>query len=70
MDFFILLTAWWLLFCKKKLYETQGSQSKFHGIKYIYLIYIYLLFYNGSILDIEHSPYNNALCSLQTYKLI
>ena len=36
------LTAWWLLFCKK-LHETQGSQSKFHGIKYIYLIYIYLL---------------------------
>ena len=40
---FILLTARWLLFCKK-LYETQGSQSKFHGTKYINLIYIYLLY--------------------------
>ena len=27
----------------QKLHETQGSQTKFHGIKYINLIYIYLL---------------------------
>ena len=29
----------------KKLHETQGSQSKFHGINYIYLIYIYYYYY-------------------------
>ena len=64
----------WGLFCKK-LYETQGSQFKFHGIKYIYLIYIYLLLlllllYYSSILDIEYSPYYIALGSTHTNKLI
>ena len=34
-----------------------SQQTKFHDIKYIYLIYIYLVFlYNRSILDIDHSP--------------
>ena len=39
---FILLTAWWLLFCKK-LHETQGSLSIFHGIEYINLIYLFII---------------------------
>ena len=40
-------------------------------IKYIYLIYIYLLLlYNSSILDIEHSPYYIALGSTHTYKVM
>ena len=30
----------------------------------------YLLFYNSSILDIEHSPYYIALGSTQTHKVI
>ena len=36
----------------------QGSLTKFHGIKYINLIYIYLLLllYNSSILDMEGCP--------------
>ena len=55
----------------KELHETQGSLSKFHGIKYIYLIYIYLsLSYNSSISDSEHSPNYIALGSLQTHKVI
>ena len=56
----------------QKLHETQGSQCKFHDIKYIYLIYIYLLLllYNRSILDIEHSPYYIALGPPQTHKVI
>ena len=56
----------------KKLHETQGSQSKFHSIKYINLIFIYLLLllYNRSILDIEHSPYYIALGSTQTHIVI
>ena len=59
------------LFCKK-LHETHGLQFKFHELNiYIYLIYIYLLsLYNNSILDIEHSPYNIALGSTQTHKVI
>ena len=45
--------------------------DSFYGIKYINLIYIYLLLlYNSSILDIEHSPYHIALGSIQTQKLI
>ena len=48
--------------CFEKLHETQVSQTKFHGIRHINLIYIYLLLlYNSSILDIEHSPYYIAL---------
>ena len=41
-------------------------------IKYIHLIYIYLLllFYNSSILDIEHSPFYIALGLTQTHKVI
>ena len=40
-------------------------------IKYMYLIYIYLLLlYNSSILYIEHSPYYIALGSTQTHKVI
>ena len=31
---------------------------------------IYLLLYNGSILDIDHSPYYIALDSTQTHKVI
>ena len=27
------------IFCKKNLPKTQGSQSKVHGIKYVYNIY-------------------------------
>ena len=56
----------------KKLEETQWSQSKFHGIKYIYLICIYLilLLYNSSILDIEHPPYYIELGLPQTNKVI
>ena len=47
-----------------KSHETQGSQTKYHGIRYINLIYIYLfLLYNSFILDI-------ALGSPQTNKLI
>ena len=46
-------------------------QTKFHGIKNINLIYIYLLLlYNSSILDIKHSPYYIALGSPQTHKVI
>ena len=42
-----------------------------HGIKYINLLYIYLLLlYNSSILDIEHSPYYIALSLPQTHKVI
>ena len=33
----LMIIAW------LKLHETQGSQTKFHGIKYIYLIFIYSL---------------------------
>ena len=56
----------------QELHETQGSQTKFHAIKYINIIYIYLslLIYNSSIPDIEHSSYHIALDSPQTYKLI
>ena len=36
---------------------------------YIYLLLL-LLFYNSSILDIEHSPYYIALGSPQTLKVI
>ena len=55
-------------FRKKNLHETQRSQSKFHKLN-IYLIYIYLsLFYNSSILDIEHSPCYIVLGSTQTSK--
>ena len=37
----------------------------------VYLIYIHLLlFYNRSILDIEHSPYYIALGSTHTHKVI
>ena len=61
-----------MLFCKK-LHETHGLQSKFNELKkYIYIsnTYIYsLLLYNGSILDIEHSPYYIALGSTQTHKV-
>ena len=40
-------------------------------IEYIYLIYIYLLLlYSSSILDIEHSPYNIALGSTHTHRVI
>ena len=54
-----------------KLHETQGSQTKFHGIEYINQIYIYLLSsYNSLILDIPYSPYYIALGSLQTHKVI
>ena len=40
--------------------------------KYINLIFIYLLLllYNSSILDIEHSPYYIALGSPHTHKVI
>ena len=42
----------------------------FHGIKYINLIYIYLLLLQNSyILDIEHSPNYIALGSSQTHKV-
>ena len=47
--------------------------TKFHGIEYIYLIYIYLLLlllYNSFILDIEHSPSYITLGSPQTIKMI
>ena len=60
-----------ILMILEKLHETQGLQTKFHDIKYINLIYIYLLsLYNSSILDIEHSPYHIALGSPQTHKAI
>ena len=40
------------------------------GIKYMNLIYIYLLLlYNSSILDIEHSPNYIALGLPQTHKM-
>ena len=55
---------------KKRKHETQGSQSKFHGIKYINLIDIYLSLYNSSIQDIKHSPYYIALGLTQTHKVI
>ena len=55
----------------QKLHETQGSQTKFHDIKYINLIYRYLLlFYNSSIVDFDHSPYYIALGSTQTPEVI
>ena len=38
----ILLSAWWSLFCKIFM-KPWGGRQKFHGIKYINLIYIYLL---------------------------
>ena len=54
-----------------KIHETQRLQTNFHGIRYINLIYIYLLLlYNSSILDIEHSPYHIALGSTVTHKVI
>ena len=41
--YFIFLTAWWLLFCKKLL-ETQGSQSKFHELNiHISNIYLFII---------------------------
>ena len=43
---------------------------EFHRIKYINLMNIYLLLYNSSTLDIEHSPYYIALGSTQTHKVI
>ena len=44
-------------------------QTNFHGIKYINLIFIYLLLsYNNSISDIEHTPNYIALGSPQTTK--
>ena len=46
------------------------NKMKFHGIKYTYLIFIYLLLYNSSILDIKHSPYYIVLGLLQTHKVI
>ena len=58
---------------QKKLHKTQELQSKFHKLK-IYILYILflvlLLFYNSSILDIEHSPYYIALVSIQTHIVI
>ena len=45
-------------------------KTKFHEIKYINLIYIYILLYDSSILDIEHSPYYIALDSTQTHKVV
>ena len=46
-------------------------EFKFHGIRFINQLYIYLLLlYNSSILDIEHSPYYIALGSPQTHKVI
>ena len=60
----------WIFFVKN-LHETQGSQSLFYGIKYIYLIYIYLLLWcSSSILDSERSPDYIALGSPQTHKVI
>ena len=42
-----------------------------HGIRYIYIIYIYLLIlYDSSILDIEHSLYYIALDSTQSHEVI
>ena len=41
----------------QKLQENLGSQTKFHGIKYIYLLYIY------SLSLYEHSSYYFALGS-------
>ena len=53
------------------IFNAMEFKFKFHGIKYINLLYIYLLLlYNGSILDIEHSPYYIALGSPQTHKMI
>ena len=46
------------------------SQKPFHGIKYIILIYIYLLLYDSSTLDIDHSPYYIPLGSTQTHEVI
>ena len=75
---FILLTTWWLLFCKK-LHETLGSQSKFNGIKYINLIYVYLIYYiilyyiiynfldylpNSSRWTCKNRRSNNIICRL------
>ena len=66
--YILLLSAWWLLFVKTSW--NQRSQTNFHGIKYINLIYIYLLLlYNSSITDIEHSANYIALGSLQTHKV-
>ena len=49
------------------------SQSKFDelniDITNIYL-FIIIILYNSSILDIEHSPYNMALGSTQTNEVI
>ena len=42
----------------------------FPWIKCIYIFNIYLLLYNSSILDIEHSPYYIALGSTHTHKVI
>ena len=49
-----------------------GVAVQIPWIKYIYLIYIYLLLllYDSSILDIEHSPYYIALGSIHTNKMI
>ena len=51
---------------------TPGLQTIFHELNiYIYLIYIYYYYYYyySCILDIEHSPYYNALGSTLTHKM-
>ena len=55
---------------QKKIYETQGLQSKFHELN-IFISNIYLLsllLYNSSIVNIEHTPYYIVLGSSQTHK--
>ena len=64
-----------MLFCLmiaalQKAAWNPGSKNIFLGLNiYIYLN-TYLLLYNCTILDIEHSPYYIALGLTQTYKVI
>ena len=47
----------WNFVCDPWVSGNFYKTTKFHGIKYINLIYIYLLLlYDSSILDIKHSP--------------
>ena len=52
------------------LYDSLRVVVHTYNHTYIYIYLLLLLLYNSSILDIEHSPYNIALGSTQTHKVI
>ena len=62
--------VWMCKWCLVRVCVEIHMQPNFHGIKYINLIYIYLLsLYYTSASDIDHSPNYIALGSSQTHKV-